>query len=122
MAHIEHPSCMGITYCASANYAIITIEQLSGSTVYYGKPHAPIYHAAITIARRAAKRDDLRIAVLGDGLETDIRGANAVGLDAVFIADGIHGEDVHEMTPVAIQKLCSESGVVVRGAMRTLVW
>jgi len=60
--------------------------------------------------------------VMGDGLETDIRGANAAGLDAVFIADGIHGEDVREMTPVAVEKLCSESGVFARAAMRTLVW
>jgi hypothetical protein len=44
------------------------------------------------------------------------------GLDAVFIADGIHGEDVRELTPSAVKKLCNESGVFVQAAMRTLVW
>jgi len=64
----------------------------------------------------------VKVLVLGDGLETDIRGANAVGLDAVFIADGIHGEDVRELTPATVEKLCSDLGVSVRAAIRALVW
>lgn len=109
-----------LVYCAGALARLYT--ELGGRAVYYGKPHAPIYGAALSLARKAANRADLRVVVLGDGVETDIRGANMAGLDAVFIADGIHGEDVRELTPSAVEKLCSESGVFVRAAMRTLVW
>jgi len=109
-----------LVYCAGALARLY--EEFGGPTVYYGKPHPPIFDAALGLACKAARRSDLRVFVMGDGLETDIRGANAAGLDAVFIADGIHGEDVREMTPVAVEKLCSESGVFARAAMRTLVW
>ena len=46
----------------------------------------------------------------------------AAELDAVFIADGIHGEDIRELTPAAIEKLCNESGVFTIAAIRALVW
>ena len=32
-----------------------------------------------------------RVLCVGDGLPTDIRGANAQGLDVLFVANGIHG-------------------------------
>ena len=109
-----------LVYCAGALARLY--EQLGGATVYYGKPHPPIYAAAIKLARENAKRCDLRVLVVGDGLETDIRGANAAGLDAVFIADGIHAEEIDALTPDAISTLCSESGACVVAALRALVW
>jgi HAD superfamily hydrolase (TIGR01459 family) len=109
-----------LVYCAGALARLY--EQLGGTAIYYGKPHAPIYDAALKLARERAARIDLRVLVMGDGLETDIRGANAAGLDALFIADGVHGQDIGEMTPAAVEKLCSKSGVFVRAAMRALVW
>ena len=109
-----------LVYCAGALARLY--QQLGGTAIYYGKPHAAIYAAALKLVREHAVRNDLRVLVLGDGLETDIRGANAAGLDALFIADGIHGEDIREMTPVAIEKLCSELGVFAVATMRALVW
>ena len=109
-----------LVYCAGALARLY--EQLGGSTVYYGKPHVPIYDAALKLAHEMAQVKDLRVVVLGDGLETDIRGANRAGHDAVFIADGIHGEDVRELTPAALEKLFGESGVFAIAALRTLVW
>ena len=109
-----------LVWCAGALARLY--EQLGGVSIYYGKPHRPIYDAARALAATAAGRPDLRVLVLGDGLETDIRGANAAGLDAVFIADGIHGEDVRELTPASVEKLCDESGVSVIAAIRALVW
>jgi HAD superfamily hydrolase (TIGR01459 family) len=109
-----------LVYCAGALARLYA--HLGGRVIYYGKPYAPIFDAALTLAREAAKCSDLRVLVLGDGLETDIRGANTAGLDTVFIAEGIHGEDLREITPVAIQKLCNELGVSVTATMRMLVW
>jgi HAD superfamily hydrolase (TIGR01459 family) len=109
-----------LVWCAGALARLYT--ELGGNSVYYGKPHPPIYAEALTIVRAAAKCTRPRVLVLGDGLETDIRGANLAGIDAVFIADGIHGEDVREMTVPAIAALCGQAGVTARAAMRKLVW
>jgi HAD superfamily hydrolase (TIGR01459 family) len=109
-----------LIYCAGALARLY--DELGGKSVYFGKPHAPIYAAALAQSRRIAGRDDLRVLALGDGLETDIRGANTAEIDAVFIADGIHGEDVGEFTASAIATLCARSGVHAKGAMRALAW
>lgn len=109
-----------LIYCAGALARMY--GELGGKTVYFGKPHAPIYAAALARARAIAGRNDLRPLALGDGLETDIRGANAADIDAVFIADGIHGEDIGEVTRDAIARLFADSGVHAKAAMRTLVW
>lgn len=109
-----------LIYCAGALARLY--EELGGTAVYYGKPHRPIYEAASALAAKMAGHQDLRVLVLGDGLETDVRGANQAGLDAIFIADGIHGEDVRILTPESVQKLCDASGVSVIAAIRALVW
>ncbi|WP_339765923.1 TIGR01459 family HAD-type hydrolase [uncultured Hoeflea sp.] len=65
--------------------------QLGGETRIAGKPHAPIYREAM--ARAGAIRGDAdkaRALAIGDGVQTDIRGALDNGIDAVFIARGIH--------------------------------
>jgi HAD superfamily hydrolase (TIGR01450 family) len=48
-----------------------------------GKPHPPIYREA---TRRVGSDS---IAMLGDQLATDIRGANAAGIDSVLVAGGV---------------------------------
>lgn len=108
-----------LIYCAGALARLY--EQLGGACIYFGKPHLPVYEAALTRIREF-ERGSARVLVLGDGIETDIRGANAAGLDAIFIADGIHGEDIPEMTPEALAGLFAGAGVSARGAMRALVW
>jgi HAD superfamily hydrolase (TIGR01450 family) len=51
--------------------------------VRLGKPESPIFDEAL---RRSGTRD---MVMIGDQLETDIRGANAFGLDSVWIAGGV---------------------------------
>jgi HAD superfamily hydrolase (TIGR01459 family) len=67
---------------------------LGGRVILAGKPHAPIYALArrelATIAGSAVA--DTQILCIGDGVATDIFGANAQGLDSLFIASGVHGE------------------------------
>ncbi|MFZ2031024.1 MAG: TIGR01459 family HAD-type hydrolase [Vitreimonas sp.] len=71
-------------------------EAIGGRVVLAGKPHAPIYALAFreleTLAERAIER--ARILCIGDGPGTDVAGANAQGLDCLFIAAGIHGESL----------------------------
>jgi ribonucleotide monophosphatase NagD (HAD superfamily) len=59
---------------------------------------------------------------VGDGIETDIAGANRVGLDALFNADGIHGEQIPELMPEAMQHFFDTHHVTAQAVLRTLVW
>ena len=69
-------------------------EALGGRVVMAGKPAAPIYDMAYRELEALAGRriDKKRILAIGDGVPTDIGGANAQDLDCVFVASGMHGE------------------------------
>ncbi len=56
---------------------------ITPATTFLGKPHAPIFDAAVT---RANTRNAL---MLGDQVATDILGARAFGLDAALVCTGI---------------------------------
>jgi HAD superfamily hydrolase (TIGR01459 family) len=79
-----------LVYCAGALASVY--ETLGGSVVYAGKPHRPIYelaHETINgIAGREVAMTD--ILAIGDGVNTDIAGAAGFGIDAVFVASGLH--------------------------------
>lgn len=104
-----------LVYCAGALAG--AYEEIGGNVVYYGKPHRPIYDVAL-----AAAGNPKRPLAVGDGLITDIRGANQAGLDAVFIADGVHGEDVEPFTAEHLRDLFRTEDVSAMAAMRALVW
>jgi ribonucleotide monophosphatase NagD (HAD superfamily) len=62
---------------------------------------------------------------VGDGLPTDIRGANAQDLDALFIANGIHGLEAvgpDGLNRAAVADLLRQDGLSARYAMADLVW
>jgi len=60
------------------------------SFVRLGKPHLPIFEAAL---ERLADVDPSRIVMIGDQLHTDVAGANAVGIDSVLIGTGVTNLD-----------------------------
>ena len=84
-----------LIYCAGA--LAQAYEALGGKAIYAGKPHAPIYDAALAAAGAALKAPLARSRVLaiGDAMRTDIAGAAGQGLDALFVTAGIHREDLH---------------------------
>lgn len=67
-------------------------QSLGGEVIMAGKPYAPIYEMCYTVLDQLAAKphDKRRILAIGDGLPTDVLGANSQGLDLVFIAAGIH--------------------------------
>ena len=82
-----------LIWCAGAlarDYA-----QLGGRTLIAGKPHAPIYEAALKAAGEVLEREVARAEVLaiGDGMLTDIKGASDNGIDALYVSGGIHARD-----------------------------
>jgi HAD superfamily hydrolase (TIGR01459 family) len=79
-----------LLYCAGALAA--DYEAKGGKVSYAGKPHAPIYErtmaeiARLNGGRPVAKQD---IICIGDGIETDLKGAAGSGFRSVFIASPI---------------------------------
>ncbi|MGR3321083.1 MAG: TIGR01459 family HAD-type hydrolase [Pseudooceanicola sp.] len=75
-------------WCAGAVAALYT--QMGGESLYFGKPHPPIYDLA---RRRLSSlgRDvpPEGILCIGDGIATDIRGALGEDYDSLFITGGL---------------------------------
>lgn len=70
-------------------------ERMDGEVFWAGKPHANAYetaHAAAE-AKRGANVERARIIAVGDSLRTDLKGAEAAGIDAIFVASGIHRDE-----------------------------
>jgi HAD superfamily hydrolase (TIGR01450 family) len=115
-----------LIYCAGALAALY--EELGGEVVMAGKPFAPIYAMAADAGDLALGRpaDRTRILVLGDGLVTDIEGANRQGLDALFVAGGIHRAELVSHAGVVDLEgsaaVLDEKGLVAAYVMADLVW
>ena len=81
---------MGATRVFCAGALAQAFDQNGGTSLYFGKPHPPIYDLA---RRRLAvlrpEIDDSRILCVGDGIATDVQGGIAEGLDTLFITGGL---------------------------------
>lgn len=90
-------------YCAGALAQLYT--EMGGESLYFGKPHAPIYELA---RRRLGAHGgrvppDDAILCIGDGIETDIPGGMAEGLDTLFVTGGLAADQIalHDGRPDA---------------------
>ncbi len=71
-------------YCAGKLASIF--EDLGGEVKYFGKPHRDIYKLFL--------RKNERALAIGDNLRTDIKGANNMNIDSIFITDGVHRSEL----------------------------
>jgi HAD superfamily hydrolase (TIGR01459 family) len=114
-----------LVYCAGAladAYAV-----LGGEVLYCGKPHAPIYTAALGKAAvlRGADPELRRVLAIGDSIRTDLKGAASFGVDCLFVISGIHAEDFGGRDALdlsGLDAMLADAGVVPRAAMRRLAW
>ena len=74
-------------YCAGAIAALYT--EMGGQSLYFGKPHPPIYDLARNRVNALRAVDTNRILCVGDGIRTDILGGLGDGLDTLFITGGL---------------------------------
>lgn len=75
-------------WCAGALAALYT--EMGGESLYFGKPHPPIYDLARRrIAALGLDVDPSRILAIGDGAHTDIDGAMGEDIDSLFITGGL---------------------------------
>ena len=69
-------------------------QELGGQVLYFGKPHRPAFDAALAMLAAEAQVDPARVLHIGDSLAHDVRGASAAGIDSLFVAGGIHAEEL----------------------------
>jgi HAD superfamily hydrolase (TIGR01459 family) len=77
-------------------------ETMGGAVSYAGKPHPAVYATALTrlssLAGRALSTRDLL--AIGDGVNTDIKGAAAQGIRSVYIGSAVHLKVPFSAAPV----------------------
>jgi HAD superfamily hydrolase (TIGR01459 family) len=109
-----------LIWCAGA--LAEAYEKIGGKVTYYGKPHLPIYEASLALAAEFAGRRIRRPLAIGDGADTDIKGANRMGIDALFVAQGIHAAHLGELTAEGLAQLFIVPEAHPKAAIATLVW
>ncbi len=113
-----------LVYCAGALAQLY--DELGGEVIHGGKPHTPIYDQAMARlkmlpAMQGSIIDKSRILAIGDSLATDIAGANAQSVDALYIfgGGGIH-EGGHDIA--SLKNRLEKENVYAMAAMETLFW
>src|SRR3546814_5023391 len=76
--------------CAGA--LALDYGQKGGDVRWHGKPHPEVYRSCLALLDGIPPA---RIAAIGDSLRTDVAGAHASGIGSIFIAGGIHTEELH---------------------------
>jgi HAD superfamily hydrolase (TIGR01459 family) len=116
-----------LLYCAGA--LAQSYEAMGGKVHYAGKPHLPVYEQAYGLVAKAmagkgrsGSFDKQRILAIGDGLRTDMAGAQAAGLDALFIPSLLHTQGHHATDTTAITALFKDMTFRPIGAQLGLRW
>ncbi len=115
-----------LVYCAGA-LADAYVE-LGGEVLYCGKPHAPIYEAALgkAAAFRGGEVPPLqRVLAVGDSVRTDVKGAACFGVDCLFIISGVHAEEFggREAPDLSgLNAMFAAAGVAPKAVARRFVW
>jgi len=115
-----------LVYCAGA--LADAFVELGGEALYCGKPHAPIYAAALGKAaefRGGAAPSRNRVLAIGDSIRTDVKGAAAYGLDCLFVISGIHADDLggrDTLDRASLAAVLDAQGVAPKAVTLKLAW
>lgn len=113
-----------LIYCAGA--LAEAYLGLGGEVIYTGKPHKPIYEAAMSCVTQARGKDVAkdRILCIGDGVKTDMAGAAAADMDALYIASALHmgHSDDDRMDERRLVEIFADVSIKPVAAMQALTW
>ncbi len=109
-------------WCAGALAQLYT--EMGGESLYFGKPHPPIYD----LARRRLTAMGLSVAdadilAIGDGAHTDILGAMGENIDSLFISGGLAAAETQteeHPDPTALTRYLSAQNVAPQYAIGQL--
>ncbi len=97
-------------YCAGKIAEVF--EGIGGSVIYFGKPHKEVYLSCLDVSQKTL--------VIGDNLKTDIKGANNMKLDSIFITSGVHKDKA--INEEFINDLLEQNKVKANFFQKELTW
>ncbi|MEW5962387.1 MAG: TIGR01459 family HAD-type hydrolase [Pseudomonadota bacterium] len=108
--------------------AIAEAYAAMGGAVYWaGKPYPIAYETALAVAQRlrAESVPRQRVLAIGDAVRTDLKAAETAGIDALFVASGIHRAETmrgEEIDAAGLARLLAAGSPPARAAMAYLSW
>ena len=87
-------------------------EEIGGEVVYFGKPHKEIYKMCFG--------QNEKVLAIGDNLRTDIKGANNLKIDCIFITEGVHRNEFNNFSE--LNKLLGKYSVKANYFQKELKW
>ena len=97
-------------YCAGM--VAQTFKSIGGNVIYFGKPHQEIYKICF------GKNE--KVLAIGDNLRTDIKGANNLNIDSIFITNGVHRDEFNSENELV--KLLQDYKVKTNYFQKELTW
>lgn len=99
-------------------------QQMGGKIIQFGKPYKSVYEKCFDYLSKTPKS---RIAMVGDNLDTDIKGANNAGIDSYLIAGGILGKDLGikhgELPPIdKLEAICKTASISPTAVLPAFIW
>ena len=99
-------------YCAGTLAAIF--KELGGEVIYFGKPYPEIY--------KFCMKKDEKVLVIGDNIRTDIKGANNMKLDSLFITNGVHRDEFMNLELKNYDKILEKYKTKTNYYLEKLTW
>ncbi len=87
-------------------------EDLGGKVIYFGKPHKEIYNLCF--------EPNEKVLAIGDNLRTDIKGANNLNIDSIFITEGVHRKEFNNFSE--LKKILGKYSVKANFFQKELKW
>jgi len=97
-------------YCAGSIAQVF--ESLGGTVVYFGKPYKEVYKLCFNSKEK--------VLAIGDNLRTDIKGANNLNIDSIFISNGVHRNEFENQNE--LQELFKKYEVKANYFQTGLTW
>ena len=99
-----------VEHCAGAIAEIY--RSLGGKVIYFGKPHKEVYDLIL--------KNGEKNLIIGDNLNTDIKGANNLKIDSLFIYNGVHRSEITKVED--LDKLLNIYGVKTQFFQKEFCW
>jgi len=87
-------------------------EELGGQVIYFGKPHKEVYSMCFG--------SNEKVLAIGDNLRTDIKGANNLKIDCIFITEGVHRKEFNNLSQ--LNELIEKYDVKANFFQKELKW
>ena len=99
-------------YCAGTLAHIF--KKLGGRVIYFGKPYPDIYNFCI--------QNNETVLAVGDNIRTDIKGANNMKFDSLFIVNGVHKSEFLNVSLENYDKILEKYETKTTYYQERLIW